>query len=152
MIKNPSAVQENWVQSLDWEDPWRRAWQPSPLFWPGEFQGLYSPWGCQESKKTERLSLSLSPINLWSCFMKVCHQNLNPILFFLSSWSDYICSLGDTNNSRKLRWLLKVVPGNLARDKKGGILKDLNFVKRNTFLICTQIKRRDGWRYIHTVV
>ena len=30
-VKNSSAVQENWVQSLGWEDPWRRAWQPTPV-------------------------------------------------------------------------------------------------------------------------
>ena len=23
------------------------------LFWPGEFQGLYSPWGCKELDMTE---------------------------------------------------------------------------------------------------
>ena len=26
--------------------------------WPGEFQGLYSPWGCKESDTTEPLSLT----------------------------------------------------------------------------------------------
>ena len=26
--------------------------------WPGEFHGLYSPWGCKESDMTERLSLA----------------------------------------------------------------------------------------------
>ena len=26
-------------------------------YWPGEFQGLYSPWGRKESDTTERLSL-----------------------------------------------------------------------------------------------
>ena len=31
---------------------------PTPVFWPGEFQGLYSPWGSKESDTTERLSLS----------------------------------------------------------------------------------------------
>ena len=59
MIKNLPAVQETWVQSLGWEDPWRRAWQPTPVFLPGE-----SPWteepgrqrGCKESGTTERLS------------------------------------------------------------------------------------------------
>ena len=30
---------------------------PTPVFWPGEFHGLYSPWGCKESDTTERLSL-----------------------------------------------------------------------------------------------
>ena len=33
---------------------WRREWQPTPLFLPGEFHGqrslvCYSPWGCKES-------------------------------------------------------------------------------------------------------
>ena len=31
-VKNPPAMQETWVQSLGWEDPWRRAWQPT-LAW-----------------------------------------------------------------------------------------------------------------------
>ena len=42
-----------WVGKI----PWRRAWQPTAVFWPGEFQELYSPWGCKESDRTERLSL-----------------------------------------------------------------------------------------------
>ena len=111
MVKNPSAMQETWVQYLGWEDPlgkgtathssifdkyiykifpsfsylldhyypdslvgkestcnagdlgsihsinwpgfnpWagkipcRRERLPTPVFWPGEFHGLYSPWG-----------------------------------------------------------------------------------------------------------
>ena len=32
---------------------------PTPVFWPGEFHELYSPWGCKEFDMTERLSLSL---------------------------------------------------------------------------------------------
>ena len=35
-VKNPPAMWETWVQSQDWEDPWRRAWQPTPVFLPGE--------------------------------------------------------------------------------------------------------------------
>ena len=31
---------------------------PSPVFWPGEFHGLCSPWGLKELDTTERLSLS----------------------------------------------------------------------------------------------
>ena len=33
---------------------------PTPIFWPGEFHGLYSPWGHKESDTTEQLSLSPS--------------------------------------------------------------------------------------------
>ena len=39
--------------------PWRRERLPTPVFWPGEFHGLYSPWGHKESDKIESLSLSL---------------------------------------------------------------------------------------------
>ena len=28
MVKNLPAMWETWVQSLGWEDPFRRAWQP----------------------------------------------------------------------------------------------------------------------------
>ena len=38
-VKNLPAVQETWVRSLGQEDPGRRAWQPPPVFLPGE-----SPW------------------------------------------------------------------------------------------------------------
>ena len=31
-----------------WVDPWRRGRLPTLVFWPGEFHGLYSPWGCKE--------------------------------------------------------------------------------------------------------
>ena len=52
-VKNLPAMQETWVQSLDWEDPWRRERLPTPVFWSGEFHGLYNPWGPKESDMTE---------------------------------------------------------------------------------------------------
>ena len=41
--------------------PWRTAWQPTPVFLPGESHGQrslegYSPWGCTESDTTEQLT------------------------------------------------------------------------------------------------
>ena len=36
--------------------PWRREGLPTPVFWPGEFHGLYSPWSCKLPDTTERLS------------------------------------------------------------------------------------------------
>ena len=43
-----------WVEKI----PWRRAWQPTPVFSPGESHGQrslagYSPWGHKESNMTE---------------------------------------------------------------------------------------------------
>ena len=42
------------------EIPWRRAWQPTPVFLPGESHGQrilvgYSPWGRKDSNMTEWL-------------------------------------------------------------------------------------------------
>ena len=43
-----------WVRKI----PWRRAWQPTPVFLPGESHGQRSPvdhsaWGCKELEMTE---------------------------------------------------------------------------------------------------
>ena len=35
------------------EDPWSRERLVTPVFWPEEFHGLYSPWGHKESDTTE---------------------------------------------------------------------------------------------------
>ena len=60
LVKNPSAVQETWVQSLGWEDPLEKgkathfsilAWR---IPWTGE---PGSPWGHKELDMTEQLSL-----------------------------------------------------------------------------------------------
>ena len=58
LVKNPSAMQETWVQTLAWDDPLEKE-IATPVFWPGEFHGLYSPWGHKESDTTEQLSLYL---------------------------------------------------------------------------------------------
>ena len=57
LIKNLSAVWETWVRSLSWEDPLENEQLPTPIFWPGEFHRLYSPWGHKQSDTTEWLSL-----------------------------------------------------------------------------------------------
>ena len=64
MVENPPTMRrpgfDPWVGKI----PWRRAWQPTPVFLPGESHGPrslagYSPWGHKESDMTERLSLHL---------------------------------------------------------------------------------------------
>ena len=44
--------------------PWRRGRLLTPVFWPGEFHGLYSTWDLKESDTTERLSLCVDRILL----------------------------------------------------------------------------------------
>ena len=39
LVKNLPAMQETWVGKV----PWRKERQPTSVFWPGEFHGLYSP-------------------------------------------------------------------------------------------------------------
>ena len=48
---------ETCVPSLGQEDPLEKGRLPTPVFWPGEFLGLYSPWIRKELDTTERLSL-----------------------------------------------------------------------------------------------
>ena len=43
MVKNPPAMRETWVQSLDWEDPLEKGKATTSVLWPGEFHALYSP-------------------------------------------------------------------------------------------------------------
>ena len=60
LIKNPPAVWETWVQSPSWEDPLEKGSRRRHTdFRPGEFYGLYSPWGHKECDTTEQISLHL---------------------------------------------------------------------------------------------
>ena len=60
MVNNLPATQETWVQSLCWENPLEKEWQPTPVFLSGEFHGQrrlagYSPWGGKESDITHTI-------------------------------------------------------------------------------------------------
>ena len=63
LVKNLPAntVDLGLIQGSLWvgKIPWRRGRLPTPVFWPGEFHGLYSPWGCKELDITKKLSLFL---------------------------------------------------------------------------------------------
>ena len=66
------------AQSLGWKTPWRRAWQPTPGFLPGESHGQrglvgFSPWGRQVSDTTPHLNnnnKSFHKILFWVWFWK----------------------------------------------------------------------------------
>ena len=62
VVKNSPVMQETEVGNVS-SIPgfWRRKWQPTPVFLPGESRGQgsledYSPWGRTESDMTKRLS------------------------------------------------------------------------------------------------
>jgi len=54
LVKNRPTM---WGDTLGWEDPLKKKLLPTPVFWPEEFLGLYSPWSHKETDTTERLSL-----------------------------------------------------------------------------------------------
>ena len=59
-IKNLAVMWETWVQSWVGKISWRRFWQPTLVFLPGESHGQrslagYSPWGHKELDTTEWL-------------------------------------------------------------------------------------------------
>ena len=49
LVKNPLAMWETWVDPWVGKTSWRRERLLTPVFWPGDFYGLYTPWGCKES-------------------------------------------------------------------------------------------------------
>ena len=77
MVKNPPANAggirdgfDPWVRKI----PWRRAWQPTPVFLPGESHGQrslvgYSPWDHKELNTTEHMYTH-------NTFEKLCILNL----------------------------------------------------------------------------
>ena len=55
-----------WVRKI----PWRRKWQPAPIFLPGKSHGQrslegYSPWGAKESDTTEYEGTYLQISGMW---------------------------------------------------------------------------------------
>ena len=59
-VKNLPAMRADRSEFNTWvvKIPWRREWQPTSVFWPGEFHGQrslagYSPWGHKELDKAK---------------------------------------------------------------------------------------------------
>ena len=64
MVKSLPAMWQTRVRSLGQKSPWRRKWQHTPVFLPGESRdwsslGYHSPWGFEESDTTAQFHLSL---------------------------------------------------------------------------------------------
>ena len=89
-IKNPLQYRtcrfNPWVGKI----PWGRAWQPTPVFLPGEPHGQkslagYSPWGCKELDMTEETQHSIhqcsTEIILSRPNVKACVLTAFPLIF-----------------------------------------------------------------------
>ena len=88
--------------------PWRRERLPTPVFWPGEFHGLHSPWSCKESGTTEQLSVSP---DRWE--HRPATQNKEDPVSALHSW----CLLTVNSEFQLDRYLLRDLYINRVRGK-----------------------------------
>ena len=53
LVKNLPAMWRPWFDPWVGKIPWRRERLPTPVFWLGEFHGLYSSWSRKELDMTE---------------------------------------------------------------------------------------------------
>ena len=82
--------------------PWRREWQPTPVFLPGEFHlqrsvAGYSPWGRKLSDTIEWLYFIFNDLQCWVNFW--CTAKRFKYIFFFIFFSivvtgQWLCSLG----------------------------------------------------------
>ena len=79
-----------WVRKI----PWRREWQPTSVFLPGESHGQrslagYSPWGCKESNTVEQLSNENEPLGAADHLLRVHFSDncLSQPIANLSLWT-----------------------------------------------------------------
>ena len=76
-----------WVGTI----PWRRKWQPTPVFLPGKFHRQrnlagYSPWGCIELDMNEQLSTFKSVFSVANIKQNLAKLRFLPVDLLLDSW------------------------------------------------------------------
>ena len=103
--KNLPAIQKTWVGSLGWEIPWRRAWQPIPVFLPVESPWTEEPGGLQ-SMGSQRVWYDW--VTKHSTVSSVQHSQLPKDESRYGLW-------GDT--AQYLQWMRSNLHQNLAVDQ-----------------------------------
>ena len=80
----------------DGKIPWRKKWQPTPVFLHGKFHGQrslmgYSPWGCKESDTTEHALIHThTHRNVLLCWFWGNHKFSGfPLIFFSDLWTSF---------------------------------------------------------------
>ena len=61
LVTNLPAMQETQLRSLGWKIPWRRKWQPTPVYLPGGSQG--------EQLNTDSLKENFIPPQIFRNFL-----------------------------------------------------------------------------------
>jgi len=66
-------TQETWFNPWVGKIPWRRKWQPTPVFLPGKFHGErslagYGPWDHKESDTIEHTHTQSTVVSGEQCF------------------------------------------------------------------------------------
>ena len=113
--------------------PWRREWQPTPIFFPGKSHGQrslvgYSPWGRKELDTTDWLKFSLSYICMCVC---VCVCVCVYIL-----WVVFHCVLNTTQPQKQS----EVLPfATTCKNLEGIMLSEINWKKKDKYCMISLI-------------
>ena len=85
---------DRWVGKI----PWRRESLPTPVFWPGEFHGIYSPWDHKELNMISTLSFHFTRhpvlVLLNHEGLLISLTQLHDRLWELKGWTEWLQSLG----------------------------------------------------------
>ena len=86
LVRKPPAKREIWVQSLGWEE------RNSYPIWPGEFHGLYSPWGSNKSDTTGTMILwnNLGNLNI-NCIL---HYQFKSFVYVSIRYFLFVMNIG----------------------------------------------------------
>ena len=131
VVQLPLAMWETWVWSLDCKDSRRRGRLPTPVFWPGEFHGLSSPWGHRDRYNWTTFTFTSENrgmrwwwvsaldewkvLGLWQVYVLSSVQSLSHIWLFATPWTAACqASLSITNSWSlfKLMSIEFVMPSN----------------------------------------
>ena len=73
-----------WVGKI----PWRRERLPTPVLWPGEFYGLYNPWGCRVQHHWATFTFT-SDLSMCTGTMFSLSSTQAPTFLALNHWPSY---------------------------------------------------------------
>ena len=111
MIKNLPACRRTGFNPWVGKIPWRREWQPTPLFLLEQFHGQRSladpsPRGCKESDTTEQLTLTLSLPSRKAQYSEICMlSHFNHVRLCVTLWTIACQAPLSMEFSRKNTWV-----------------------------------------------